>query len=246
MLSLFKPTLKAVALATLILTGAAAQAQNYGKPQVVVAPSNFKGVHGLAVDKQGRLLAGSVVGMSITQVDLKTGKGSILVDAPQGQADDIAIGPKGEMAWTSFLQGVVRIRDNDSAPIRVIAKDLPGINSISFDQKSGKLYASQVFLGDALWELDVTGAVAPRLITKTARATSGRLTPKRVVCSRSTPLTASAAWWPNSAAALTTWPWTPKTRFMCPTWPTTVCSASTQPAAKPRKSPRAAWQPLAA
>ena len=166
MLSLFKPTLKAVALATLILTGAAAQAQNYGKPQVVVAPSNFKGVHGLAVDKQGRLLAGSVVGMSITQVDLKTGKGSILVDAPQGQADDIAIGPKGEMAWTSFLQGVVRIRDNDSAPIRVIAKDLPGINSISFDQKSGKLYASQVFLGDALWELDVTGAAAPRLIKK--------------------------------------------------------------------------------
>ena len=156
---------KAVALAALLLTGAV-QAQTYGKPQVVVPPSNFKGVHGLAVDKQGRLLGGSVVGMSITQVDQQTGKGSILVDAPQGQADDIAIGPKGEMAWTSFLQGVVRIRDNDGAPIRVIAKDLPGVNSISFDQKSGKLYASQVFLGDALWELDVTGAAAPRLIKK--------------------------------------------------------------------------------
>jgi len=166
MLSLFKPTLKALALAALILTGAVAQAQNYGKPQVVVAPSNFKGVHGLAVDKQGRLLAGSVVGMSITQVDIKTGKGTVLVDAPQGQADDIAIGPKGEMAWTSFLQGVLRIRDNDSAPIRVIAKDLPGINSLAFDQKTGKLYASQVFLGDAVWEIDVTGAAAPRLIAK--------------------------------------------------------------------------------
>ena len=141
-------------------------AQNYGSPQVVVAPSNFKGVHGLAVDKQGRLLAGSVVGMSITQVDVKTGKGTVLVDAPQGQADDIAIGPKGEMAWTSFLQGVVRIRDNDTAPIRVIAKDLPGINSLDFDQKTGKLYASQVFLGDALWEIDVNGALAPRLIKK--------------------------------------------------------------------------------
>ena len=89
-------------------------AQNYGPPQVLVAPSHFKGVHGLAVDQQGRLLAGSVVGMSITQVDSKSGKGTILVDAPQGQADDIAIGPKGEMAWTSFLQGVLRIRDNDT------------------------------------------------------------------------------------------------------------------------------------
>ena len=51
------------------LLATAALAQNYGKPQVVVPPSNFKGVHGLAVDNQGRLLAGSVVGMSITQVD---------------------------------------------------------------------------------------------------------------------------------------------------------------------------------
>lgn len=166
MLSLFKPTLKAAALAAFMLAAALAQAQSYGKPQVVVAPSNFKGVHGLAVDRQGRLLAGSVVGMSITQVDINTGKGSILVDAPQGQADDIAIGPKGEMAWTSFLQGVLRIRDNDSAPIRVIAKDLPGINSLAFDQKTGKLYASQVFLGDALWEIDPTGATAPRQIAK--------------------------------------------------------------------------------
>jgi sugar lactone lactonase YvrE len=164
------PTNRALVLLTGILTASllstVALAQSYGPPQVLVAPSNFKGVHGLAVDQQGRLLAGSVVGMSITQVDLKSGKGTILVDAPQGQADDIAIGPKGEMAWTSFLQGVLRIRDNDAAPIRVIAKDLPGINSLAFDQKSGKLYASQVFLGDALWEIDVSGVQPPRLIKK--------------------------------------------------------------------------------
>ena len=164
------PTNRALVLLTGILTASllstVALAQSYGPPQVLVAPSDFKGVHGLAVDQQGRLLAGSVVGMSITQVDLKSGKGTILVDAPQGQADDIAIGPKGEMAWTSFLQGVLRIRDNDAAPIRVIAKDLPGINSLAFDQKSGKLYASQVFLGDALWEIDVSGVQPPRLIKK--------------------------------------------------------------------------------
>ena len=153
-------------MATASLFANVSSAQNYGPPQALVAPSNFKGVHGLAIDKQDRLLAGSVVGMSITQVDVKTGKGTVLVGAPQGQADDIAIGPKGEMAWTSFLQGVVRIRDNDTAPIRVIAKDLPGINSLDFDKKSGKLYASQVFLGDALWEIDVNGVVPPRLIKK--------------------------------------------------------------------------------
>ncbi len=32
----------------------------WGAPEVLVAPSSFSGVHGLAVDTQGRLLAGSV------------------------------------------------------------------------------------------------------------------------------------------------------------------------------------------
>jgi hypothetical protein len=135
-------------------------------PEVVVAPSSFAGVHGLAIDKRGRLLAGSVVGNSLWEVDRNTGAAKILVGGPEGQADDIAIGPNGEMAWTNYLMGMLRYRENDSAPMRVLAKDLPGLNSLDFDRKSGKLYASQVFLGDALWEIDVSGAKPPRLIAK--------------------------------------------------------------------------------
>ena len=138
----------------------------WSAPQVLVAPSSFTGVHGLAVDRQGRLLAGTVVGNNLWEVDRVTGAAKILIPAPEGQADDIAIGPKGEMAWTSYLQGIVRYRANDASPIRVLAKDLAGINSLAFDQKSGKLYASQVFLGDAMWEIDVAGVAAPRLIAK--------------------------------------------------------------------------------
>ncbi|HJV82893.1 hypothetical protein [Noviherbaspirillum sp.] len=108
---------------------------DYGKPEVLVAPSNFKGVHGLAVDAKGRLLAGSVIGSAIYEVDRSSGNTSVFIPAPEGQADDIAIGPKGELAWTSFLQGVLRYRESDSAPIKVLAKDLPGINSLAFDQK---------------------------------------------------------------------------------------------------------------
>ncbi len=135
-------------------------------PQPLVAPSSFTGVHGLAVDRQGRLLAGSVVGNAIWEVDRSTGAAKILIGGPEGQADDIAIGPKGEMAWTNYLQGAVRIRDSDQQPSRVIASGLPGLNSLAFDQRNGKLYATQVFLGDALWELDPSGAKPPRLIGK--------------------------------------------------------------------------------
>jgi streptogramin lyase len=138
----------------------------WAAPEVLVAPSSFHGVHGLAVDAKGRLLAGTVVGSSMWEVDRTTGATKVFIAAPEGEADDIAIGPNGEMAWTSYLQGVVRFRENDNAPIRILAKDLPGINSLAFDPKSGKLYASQVFLGDAMHEIDVAGVKPPRLIAK--------------------------------------------------------------------------------
>ncbi|MEQ1683322.1 MAG: hypothetical protein ABL916_06710 [Burkholderiaceae bacterium] len=138
----------------------------WGAPEALVAPSSFTGVHGLAVDTKGRLLAGSVVGYSMWEVDRQTGAAKVLIPAPEGQADDIAVGPKGELAWTNYLMGMVRYRENDAAPMKVLAKDLPGLNSLDFDRRNGKLYASQVFLGDALWELDVAGVKAPRLIAK--------------------------------------------------------------------------------
>jgi sugar lactone lactonase YvrE len=156
--------------AALLVLGACASAPGrptgWGEPQVLVAPSSFTGVHGLAIDGQGRLLAGSVVGYEMWEVDRNTGAAKVLIPAPEGQADDIAVGPKGELAWTNYLMGMVRFRESDSAPLKVLAKDLPGLNSLDFDRRNGKLYASQVFLGDALWELDVAGVAPPRLIAK--------------------------------------------------------------------------------
>ena len=154
------------ACSSVMQSAAPTRPASWSAPEVLVAPSSFSGVHGLAVDMQGRLLAGSVLGNNLWEVDRTTGAAKVLIAGPEGQADDIAIGPKGEMAWTSYIQGVLRFRANDTAPIRVLAKDLPGINSLAFDQRSGKLYASQVFLGDAMWEIDVGGVAPPRLIAK--------------------------------------------------------------------------------
>ncbi|MEP6720852.1 MAG: hypothetical protein ABJA77_05370 [Variovorax sp.] len=138
----------------------------WAAPEALVAPSAFTGVHGLAVDQSGRLLAGSVVGNTLWEVNRQTGAARVLIEGPEGQADDIAVGPKGELAWTNYLMGMLRYRENDSAPLRVLAKDLPGLNSVDFDRRNGKLYASQVFLGDALWEIDRAGQQPPRLIRK--------------------------------------------------------------------------------
>ena len=102
---------------TLTLAGCGAMVPSrpasWAGPEALVAPSSFSGVHGLAIDKQGRLLAGSVVGNAMWEVDRQTGAAKILIGGPEGQADDIAIGPNGEMAWTNYLMGMVRYRDND-------------------------------------------------------------------------------------------------------------------------------------
>lgn len=153
----------------LILLGAGvgrAEAGGWSTPRAVVAPSALKGVHGLAVLDDRRVLAGTVVGNAIWEVDRATGAAKVYIGGPEGQADDIAIGPKGELAWTSYIQGVLRYREREGAPIRVLAKDLTGVNSLAFDRKTGRLYASQVFLGDALWEIDVAGVKPPRLIAR--------------------------------------------------------------------------------
>jgi len=77
-------------------------------------------------------------------------------------ADDIAFAPDGTMAWTGFLTGDLYSRKGDG-PIRKLASGLPGINSLAF-RKDGRLYATTVFLGDTLYEIDVEGTKPPRKI----------------------------------------------------------------------------------
>ncbi len=129
-----------------------------------IGPSPFHGLHGLAVEEDGTVLAGSVVGQAIYAVNPVTGEVTERMGPPDGMADDIAFGPNGEMAWTGYLTGKVFIQEKGGEP-RMISSGLPGSNSLAFT-KDGKLYFTQVFLGDALYEADVTGASPARLIRK--------------------------------------------------------------------------------
>jgi sugar lactone lactonase YvrE len=126
--------------------------------QILVPGSYFHGVHGLAFNKDDQLFAGSVVGQTIYRVNVDGGDVDIAVDAPAGMADDIAIAADGTMAWTAFLTGTIYIQRPGQKEARVIATGLPGINSLAFKSEKDKeprLFASQVFLGDALWEIDL-------------------------------------------------------------------------------------------
>jgi sugar lactone lactonase YvrE len=145
---------------------AARGAHRWSAAEAFVGPSPFNGVHGLVIDHKDRLIAASFFGGQLWQVDRTTGAAKVLIDRPDGQADDVAIGPKGEMAWTSLLEGKIRYRRSEKSPVQVIASSLPFINSIRFDPKSGHLYAAQVFGADALWEIDPNGEHKPRLVAR--------------------------------------------------------------------------------
>ena len=132
--------------------------------ETVIEPSPFHGVHGMAFDSEDRLLAGSVLGRAIYEVDPESGASEVLIGAPEGMADDIALAPNGTIAWTAYLDGKIYAQDPDGRT-RLLAEGLPGINSLAF-ASDGRLFATQVFLGDALYEIDVAGKKKPRLIAK--------------------------------------------------------------------------------
>jgi streptogramin lyase len=141
--------------------GVGASAQTYEVTRLVPG-SAFHGVHGLGIDKAGRMFAGSVAGAALYEVDRDNGTAKIAIPTPEGMADDIAFAPDGTMAWTGFLTGDLYARKDDG-PIKKLASGLPGINSLAY-RKDGRLYATTVFLGDTLYEIDVEGVKPPRVI----------------------------------------------------------------------------------
>ena len=130
--------------------------------ETFVEGSDFHGIHGITFTKDNRLLAGSVLGGTIYEVDVDKKTTSVFIGPYKGMADDLEEGPNGELGWTSFLSGDYWLRTPEGKDIK-LATGLPGINSTAWKQ-DGRLFASQVFLGDALYELDPTGATPPRKI----------------------------------------------------------------------------------
>jgi sugar lactone lactonase YvrE len=105
-----------------VLFSAGASAQTYEVTELVPG-SAFHGVHGLGIDKAGRMFAGSVAGAALYEVDLNNGTAKIAIPTPEGMADDIAFAPDGTMAWTGFLTGDLYSRKGDG-PIKKLASGL--------------------------------------------------------------------------------------------------------------------------
>jgi sugar lactone lactonase YvrE len=130
----------------------------------LVAGSPLRSIHGLAFGPDAMIYAGSVVGQSIHRIDPATGASEVFIPPPTGLADDVEFAPDGTMYWTGFSNGTMNALSPGGEP-RVIGSGLPGLNSLALDAR-GRLFGTQVFLGDALWEFDTAGKQPPRLVKK--------------------------------------------------------------------------------
>jgi sugar lactone lactonase YvrE len=139
--------------------------------ETVIEPAPFQGIHGITFDQENRLIVGSVVGSKTYLVNAETGETSIYIAPPLGMADDMDQYKDGLYVWTAYLDGKVYGKYPDGEII-TLAEDLIGINSIAF-KDDGRLFATQVFLGDALYELDPKGKKPPRLIMENMGGLNG-------------------------------------------------------------------------
>lgn len=143
-----------------LLAGGAAHAQTL---TTLVPGSAFHGVHGVRFAPNGELYAGSVIGQTLYAVNVSTGAVRTVEGPPLGMADDIAFGAGGQVVWTAISTGTVYTR-RGAGPVEVLAKDMPGANSVAFSRDGKRLFLGQVFAGDGVWELDPAGVKPPRKI----------------------------------------------------------------------------------
>jgi glucose/arabinose dehydrogenase len=126
------------------------------------------GIEGINFDLDGSLLGTSIHGLSVYRIDVRSGVVTVAVGPPQGEADDVAVGPKGTpvegvIAWTAQRTGELRYQRPGGQP-QVALPNAPRVNPVAFSA-DGRLYTAQVGADDdPLWEIDLTGGRPPRKV----------------------------------------------------------------------------------
>jgi sugar lactone lactonase YvrE len=135
----------------------------------LVKDTLFPGCNGATVGMDGALYVVHTGNGTTTRIDLKTMKAANFVPPYAGTfiTDDITSDDKGNFystGTTSIVGEVFRIDKNGMKT--VIAKGISGTNGIQYNKRTGRLFTSECFWGNRVFELDPTGVKEPRLLVK--------------------------------------------------------------------------------
>jgi len=137
------------------------------KVVVVAKDTELSGMNGATIGPDGALYVTHVSNTSISRIDLKTMKHRYFMGPDSGLfiPDDITSDGKGNFYVTGLTPISGEVYRIDSNGLKtVIGTGIPGANGIQFNKKTGRLFVSECFYGNRVFEFDPTGANPPKLL----------------------------------------------------------------------------------
>jgi sugar lactone lactonase YvrE len=139
------------------------------KATTAVKDSVFAGANGAVIGNDGALYVVHTGDGTTTRIDLKTMAATEFVHPYGGTfiTDDITADDKGNLYSTGTTPLVGEVYRIDAAGMKtVIARGLTAPNGIQFNKRTGRLFVSECFQANRVFEIDPTGAKEPRLLVK--------------------------------------------------------------------------------
>jgi sugar lactone lactonase YvrE len=139
------------------------------KVTTVVKDSVFAGVNGAVIGHDGALYVVHTGDGTTTRIDLKTMAASELVHPWSGVyiSDDITADDKGNLYSTGTTPLVGEVYRIDATGMKtVIARGLTAPNGIQFNKRTGRLFVTECFQANRVFEVDPTGVKEPHLLVK--------------------------------------------------------------------------------
>jgi sugar lactone lactonase YvrE len=135
----------------------------------LVKDTLFPGCNGATIGMDGALYVVHTAIGTTTRIDLKTMKATNFVPPYAGTfiTDDITSDDKGNFYSTGTTPIVGEIYRIDKNGMKtVIAKGLLAPNGIQYNKRTGRLFTSECFQANRVFELDPMGVKEPRLLVK--------------------------------------------------------------------------------
>ena len=139
------------------------------KASTLVKDSVFAGANGAVIGPDGALYVVHTGDGTTTRIDLKTMAATELVHPYTGTfiTDDITADDKGNLYSTGTTPLVGEVYRIDAAGMKtVIARGLTAPNGIQFNKRTGRLFVSECFQANRVFEVDPAGVKEPRLVVK--------------------------------------------------------------------------------
>jgi len=137
------------------------------KAKRLAADTPFPGVNGATIGADGNLYVCHTGNGAITKINLKTMKATPFVQPYAGVfiPDDIAADDKGNLYVTGTTPLVGEVYRIDKNGVKtVIADGMAAPNGIEYNKRTGRLFVTECFQGNRVYEVDPAGIKKARLL----------------------------------------------------------------------------------